>query len=169
MNMKRYLLVSIGCLLLASSCMSEGEKPALEGKGHLSTELVNNPRSASGIDTVALDSMAVMDFKDTTHNFGSMQEGEVATYDFAFTNTGKSPLIITNAIGSCGCTVPDYPREPIAPGKTDVVKVKFNSADKHGPQNKSVSLSTNTKRGNYTLYIKADVKGEAHKLNLITQ
>jgi len=166
--MKKYFLV-LACSILLASCMNEGEKPALEGKGHLSTELVNNPRSATGFDTVALDSMAVMVFKDTLHNFGSLQEGEVATYDFEFTNTGKSPLIITNALGSCGCTVPDYPREPIAPGNSGVIKVKFNSADKHGPQNKSVSLSTNSKRGNHMLYIKADVKGEAHKLNLITQ
>jgi hypothetical protein len=166
--MKKYLL-ALTCCISFAACMQEGEKPALEGKGHLSTELVNNPRSATGTDTVALDNMPVMEFKDTLHNFGNMQEGEMATYDFEFTNTGKTPLIINNALGSCGCTVPDYPHEPIAPGKSSAIKVKFNSADKNGSQNKSVSLSTNSKRGNYMLYIKAEVKGEAHKLNLTTE
>ncbi|RYE23031.1 MAG: DUF1573 domain-containing protein [Sphingobacteriales bacterium] len=149
--------------------MQEGEKPALEGKGHLSADLVSNPRSAEGMDMKALDSMSVMEFKDTLHDFGNMKAGEVGDYDFEFTNTGKSPLIINNALGSCGCTVPDYPHEPIAPGKNGVIKVKFNSADKNGPQNKTVSLSTNSKRGNYMLFIKANVKGEAHKLNLTTE
>ena len=166
--MKKYLL-SLICFSALSSCMQEGEKPALEGKGHLSSDLVNNPVSATGVNTKVLDSMAVMVLRDTVHDFGDMKEGEVGTYDFEFTNEGKSPLIINNAIGSCGCTVPDYPHEPIPPGKGGIIKVKFNTADKNGPQNKSVSMSTNSKRGNYTLYIKANIKGEPHKLNLITQ
>jgi hypothetical protein len=67
-------------------------------------------------------------------------------------------LIINNASGSCGCTVPEYPHEPIAPGKSGVLKVKFHSADKLGHQEKSVIVTTNSSKGTHMLYIKADVK-----------
>jgi hypothetical protein len=129
-----------------------------ENKNLLPTDLVNNPRSAAGTDTTALNEMAEMQFRDTVHDFGAIKEGESVTYDFEFTNTGKKPLVISNAAGSCGCTVADFPREPMAPGKSSVVKVQFSSIGKHGHQEKSVSLTTNSKRGTHVLYIKGDVQ-----------
>ena len=62
---------------------------------------------------------------------------------FTFTNTGSEPLIISNAKGSCGCTVPVWPREPVAPGESGVIDVKFNSKGKKGKQSKKVTLTTN--------------------------
>jgi hypothetical protein len=154
--MKKYIFALL-VLGLAACGESKQEQNAEEKKDLLSTELVNNPRSAEGTDSVALNEMATMDFKDTSHDFGNLIEGEVGTYDFEFMNNGKSPLIINNATGSCGCTVPEYPRDPIAPGKGGIMKVKFNSADKKGHQEKSVSINTNSKKGLHMLYIKAQV------------
>jgi len=154
--MKKYIFALLVLSLAACGQNETEEKPA-EQKNLLSTDLVNNPHSAAGTDSVALNEMATMDFKDTVHDFGTLMEGEIATYDFEFMNNGKTPLIINNATGSCGCTVPEYPRDPIAPGNGGVMKVKFNSADKKGHVEKSVIINSNSKTGVQTLYIKAQV------------
>ncbi len=158
--MKRYLLVT-AILLGLTSCVDNTEEAnkVVEGKDDLlSTDMVNNPHSAEGVDTVKMNELPTMDFKDTVHNFGNMHDGEVSTYDFIFENNGQSPLIISSAKGSCGCTVPDYPRKPVAPGETGVMNVQFDSKDKHGHVEKSVTITTNSKRGVHMLYIKADVQ-----------
>lgn len=155
------LFAIIAAPLLAitiASCNQRGEKAELKNKNLLSTNMVNNPNTATGVDTAVLGAQPIMTFVDTIHNFGNMKDGEIGVHDFEFTNTGKSPLIINNASGSCGCTVPEYPHEPIAPGKTGLLKVKFHSADKLGHQEKSVIVTTNSSRGTHMLYIKADVK-----------
>ena len=151
---KLALLFSISLFFAACN-----DKPAApENKDLLPTDLVNNPRSADGIDTSALKSLATMDFRDTVFDFGTIKEGEIVTHAFSFTNNGKSPLIISNASGSCGCTVADFPREPLAPGKSAEVKVQFSSAGKEGHQEKSVSLTTNSNRGTHFLFIKGEIK-----------
>ena len=125
----------------------------------LSTDLVNNPHSATGTDSTAMNELPTMDFADTTHNFGNLTDGEKATYDFEFVNNGKTPLVITNASGSCGCTVPDYPRKPVQPGASGKISVQFDSGNKGGQHvEKSVTITTNTQRGIHMLYIRADVK-----------
>lgn len=131
-----------------------------ENKNLLPTDLVTNPRSAAGTDTAALNSMATMEFKDSVMDFGAIVDGEVVTKEYEFKNNGKSPLIVSNANGSCGCTVADFPRKPVAPGESGVIKVQFNSAGKVGHQEKTVSLTTNSKRGVHILYIKGDVKAK---------
>jgi hypothetical protein len=128
----------------------------------LSTDLVNNPRTAEGTTPKALSEMATMDFKDSLHDFGNIKEGEKVVYEFEFTNNGKSPLIIAGATGSCGCTVPTYTQDPIPPGKTDVIKVYFDSKGKSGHQEKAVTVKSNAVRGEQMLYIKAEV-AEAKK------
>lgn len=151
--MKRYLIIS---LLALAACGDGGKKPEDDGK--LSTSLVNNPHTASGMDTVAEGLKPTMDFKDTVHNFSTMHEDEVVQYEFSFTNNGKTPLIITDASGSCGCTVPEYPHDPLPPGKSGIMKVTFNSSGKSGHQEKSVTIHANTVRNIHMLFIKADVE-----------
>lgn len=151
--MKRYLVFALVAL---AAC---GENKTTEQPNDkLPTSLVNNPHSASGVDTVAAAMKPIMKFTDTLHNFGNIHEGEVVSYDFAFTNAGKSPLIISSASGSCGCTVPEYPKEPIAPGQAGTLKVTFNSNGKGGHQEKSVTLITNTLQGRQMLFIQAEVE-----------
>lgn len=154
--MKKMIILLLAPLFFAAACNND-KADKKENKDFLSADLVNNPRSAAGTDEAALRALATMDFKDTVHDFGTIKQGEVVSYDFEFTNNGKNPLIISNANGSCGCTVADYPREPLVPGKSSVVKVQFSSAGKHGHQEKSVTLTTNSIRGTHILFIKGEV------------
>ena len=155
MQLRHFLPVSVFGLLLLASCGENGEsnKP----KGKLDPALINNPRSAETAENIAVEGLATMDFEDTAYNFGKMHEGEAATHEFKFTNNGKAPLLIANAAGTCGCTAPDYPHEPVAPGQSAVISVKFNSTGKTGLQNKSVNIYTNSKKGTHVLNITAEV------------
>jgi len=96
-------------------------------------------------------------FTEEKWDFGTIDEGTVAKHTFEFTNTGDAPLIIHNAQGSCGCTVPVWPREPIAPGATGTIEVSFSSAGKPGANNKQVTLTANTVPNKKVLNITASV------------
>lgn len=143
------------CSLFLVAC---GSQSSDSSEGKVSASLVNNPASASGMDTVAAAQKPVLAFADTLHNFGSIKEGEMVSYEFSFTNNGKTPLIITSASGSCGCTVPEYPKDPLLPGQSASLKVTFNSAGKPGHQEKSVTIVANTVRNIHMLYIQAEVQ-----------
>lgn len=86
----------------------------------------------------------VMSFTQEQYDFGTVPEGEVVKRTFKFKNTGKEPLIISDAKGSCGCTVPKWPREPIAPGASSDIVVEFNSDKKTGKRNQQVTITANT-------------------------
>jgi hypothetical protein len=112
----------------------------------------------------ANEDLPVMSFERAEHDFGTIKEGDVVETSFAFTNTGKSDLIILDARGSCGCTVPEYPKNtPIVPGETREIKVKFDSANKPGNQTKTVTLTNNTERGRDILRIKTMVTADPVK------
>ncbi|RRO21840.1 DUF1573 domain-containing protein [Flavobacteriaceae bacterium 14752] len=106
-----------------------------------------------------------LDFEKKTHDFGTINEGDVVEHTFTFTNNGKAPLVITNARGSCGCTVPSWTKEPIAPGETGEMLVKFNSRGKRNQQNKTVTVTANTQSGKETLQIKTFVTPSANNAN----
>ncbi|MFN8166333.1 MAG: DUF1573 domain-containing protein [Bacteroidia bacterium] len=91
------------------------------------------------------------------YNFGTIKQGESVTYEFKFTNTGTEPLIISNAAGSCGCTVPIWPKEPILKGQTSTIKVTFNSTGKMGIQDKTVTLTSNAKQNPMVIHMKGNV------------
>lgn len=119
----------------------------------------NNPIKSPVIEEanqVAKDATSI-EFVETEHDFGNMKEGDKAEHIFVFTNTGKHPLKIDRALGSCGCTVPEWPKEEIAPGEKGEIKVVFNSRGKRGRQVKSVSIFGNTNPTKTVIYIKADV------------
>ncbi|MCB9336406.1 MAG: DUF1573 domain-containing protein [Flavobacteriales bacterium] len=97
-------------------------------------------------------------FAEMSHNFGEIMQDSKNTYVFKFTNTGKEPLIIENATGSCGCTVPTYPKHPIAPGETGDIEVVYSPGKQQGEQNKTVSITANTEPHITTLNISAVVK-----------
>ncbi len=80
---------------------------------------------------------------DSVYNFGRVTDGEKVEYSYRFKNTGKKPLIISSAVASCGCTVPEKPEEPIKPGETGFLKVVFNSAGRVGPVHKDVTVTSN--------------------------
>lgn len=99
---------------------------------------------------------AKMDFEEWEFKFDEINQGDVVEHTFNFTNVGDAPLIISNARASCGCTVPEWPKEAIAPGAKSQVHVKFNSRGKRGMQNKSVTITTNY--GKEVVYLKGNVK-----------
>lgn len=102
-------------------------------------------------------STAEITFDKETHDFGIVSQNVPATYTFMFKNTGKEPLIITTAQASCGCTTPEWTKEPIMPGKKGFIKATYNAASL-GVFNKAVTVNSNAKTPSVVLYIKGDVK-----------
>ena len=96
-------------------------------------------------------------FAENAWDFGTIDEGDAVTHIFTFTNTGDNPLIIDRCKGSCGCTVPQCPKEPIAPGETGEIEVKFNSKGKKNKQTKTVTINANTVPEQTRITISADV------------
>lgn len=100
-------------------------------------------------------------FAETSHNFGTVIEGQIAKYEFTFTNTGTEPLLLTNVQASCGCTTPKWPREAIAPGASAAVIAEFNSTGKPGNFTKTITVTTNG--GDVVLTIMGIVSKEPEK------
>jgi hypothetical protein len=102
-----------------------------------------------------------MEFDQQTQDFGLVIEGEIVTKVFTFTNTGTAPLIITDARGSCGCTVPARPMAPIAPGETASITVQFNSKNKKGARKQKVTITANTEPAQTFIYITGEVEPDS--------
>jgi hypothetical protein len=102
-------------------------------------------------------SLPVMEFEEKEFDFGTVDEGEVVEHTFVFTNTGDAPLIVSNATASCGCTVPTWTKEAVAPGDNGEMLVKFNTSGKQNQQMAQVRITGNTASGKETLRIKAFV------------
>lgn len=99
-------------------------------------------------------------FEEQIHDFGEVMEGPTAECDFEFRNVGKSPIIITEAHGSCGCTVPKWPQEPILPKRKGVIHVTYNTAGRVGPINKDVFITSNAEPKLMRLRIIGTVKAK---------
>ncbi len=109
----------------------------------------------------AQEKQAVISAKETIFDFGTIKEvdGKV-THAFVIENTGDGPLVITRVIASCGCTTPEWTKEPIAPGKTGDVNITYNPAGRPGPFVKTISIYSNGKKGSYILTIKGKVESD---------
>ncbi|KAA2239690.1 DUF1573 domain-containing protein [Chitinophaga agrisoli] len=129
--MKRlfYILISAG--LFITACNTQAAKD-------------NSQQTASAAPGDSTQVYPEMTFEQTVHNFGTIKQGEKVEYAFKFTNTGKKDLIIQDAIASCGCTVPEWPKEPIKPGESAFMKVVFDSHGKQGFTEKEISIKANT-------------------------
>jgi len=113
--------------------------------------------TAPAAPAVPTGPLTSLKFTDTEFDFGTITSGEKVEHVYKFTNTGSEPLIISDAKGSCGCTVPEWPKEPIAPGATNEILVRFDSSNKSGAQSKRVTLTTNTDPAQNFLTIKGQV------------
>jgi Rieske Fe-S protein len=133
----------------------------------VSNQAATTPATTTPVTTpeVPVGPLTTVEFEETTYDYGEIMEGEKVVHNYKFTNTGKEPLIISNAKGSCGCTVPDWPREPIAPGASSEIKVQFDSKGKGkvegAAQSKRVTITANTDPANSYLTIKGTVKKDA--------
>lgn len=104
--------------------------------------------------------LTTLSFGETTFDFGDVDEGEMVSHVYKFTNTGSEPLVIKDAKGSCGCTVPKWPKTPIPPGETGDIQVEFNSKGKTGKQSKRVTITANTDPAQTFLTISGNVIGK---------
>jgi hypothetical protein len=140
------LLLMLGGTACTSSEESSKEVPSADEiekmQGITNSSLIYNPVTAD--EAIKPEEAAKIEFEEEVFDFGDIAEGESVEHIFKFKNTGQNPLVISHAEGSCGCTVPEWPNHPIAPGDGGEIKVKFNSQGKQGEQDKTVTVSANT-------------------------
>ena len=118
----------------------------------------DNRQQGESAKTTAETKMPKITFAEKgIYDFGALTEGDTVEHVFTFTNTGQFPLIINNITASCGCTTPEWPREPVAPGAKSSVKVRFNSRGKSGEQSKTITIFANTEPSMTDLHFKAMV------------
>ena len=142
------LLLLVATALFIASCGGNGNSD-------VDTSVINNPNSASGVDKDA--KIPIIKFDKMQHDFGRLSKGEMVSYSFRFTNTGKANLLVKECTATCGCTVADFPKNEIKPGEQGFITVSFNSANKHGQQIQTVTVGTNAQPSRYILKITAQV------------
>jgi hypothetical protein len=151
-------IIFLLCLLLLINSCAENkntEPLVIEEEGKIPVSVINNPRTS---DNLRADAIGELVFTDTLHEFFNVKEGDIVAFDFEYTNVGKKDVIITEAIASCGCTVPEFKREPIKPGEKGNITVKFNSAQKKGANYKNIKIKSNANPGEQIISIKAMVQ-----------
>jgi hypothetical protein len=147
--MFRVINFTVVLMLLLASCSSNKKENA-----GISTNDVTNTASADGNTD---GNVPDIKFEEEEHDFGRITQGEKVSFAFKFKNTGNSNLIISSAAGSCGCTVPEWPKEPILPGKEGKVNVIFSSEGKSGIQEKSITIITNCEPSTRIVKIKTEI------------
>ena len=151
--MKHILYYTLALLTLFIAGCSGGPDTK-ETEQSLSPDLVRNPNSASGNGEKQLP---VMTFDAMEHDFGTVVDGEKVAFSFHFKNPGNADLLIRHCQASCGCTVPEWPKEPVAPGEDGYIAVTFDSHGKSGTIHKTVSIISNTIPNTATLVITGQV------------
>lgn len=148
-----FLLFVAVVAFLSTGCSSPSKDSNIPDNA-INPDVINNPTTASGNSK---DNVPVFQFTDTLHGFGEIMQGEKVSYAFRFKNVGKGDLVIRSANGSCGCTVPEWPKDPVRPGGEGIINVTFNSEGREGEQHKTVTLIANTMPANTILTITGNV------------
>ncbi len=155
MNVLKNLFVALIAVISLSmiACQGDANDAREKARENLATETPagqptsldpNATQTTNPADQVPTGPTTSMAFEHTDFDFGTINDGEKVKHTYKFKNTGNEPLIISSAKGSCGCTVPKWPTEPIAPGGTGVIDVEFDSKGKPGKQTKRVTVTANT-------------------------
>lgn len=142
------------CSFLLAAC-NQQEQSGKKQEERVSPDIVNNPATASG--ELKENKKPEFSFESSTYDFGTINSGEEITHDFTFTNIGTADLIISQAKGSCGCTQPEYPHDPVKPGEEGVIKVTFRSAGIAGQVAKEITILANTTPTTKVLTISGEV------------
>jgi len=151
--MNRSLIHFFAILLMSgliSSCSSRKGKEAT-----IPANVVGNANTDIG--KTDPEKLPKIEFEKDFHDFGKIIQGEKVTFAFKFKNRGNSLLLISSVSTSCGCTVSDFPKDPVIPGGSGKIDVRFDSGSKRGPQNKTVTVFANTQPNSTNLHIKAMV------------
>ncbi|MDQ7947292.1 MAG: DUF1573 domain-containing protein [Pedobacter sp.] len=138
-------IIYICAVVLLAACKQKGNSSA-------------GQTAVTGGKTVAAADAPKIKFEQPIYDFGVIKEGEKVQNSFKFKNEGKTPLIITNATATCGCTVPEYPTTPIKPGESGEIKVIFDSTGKDGMQDKQVTVTSNANPEAEKLHLVGEVK-----------
>jgi len=136
-------LLSLGACQNAANQASEDAGSLNEyrpGENDLSA-IIRNPVSAAGVDTV---NVARIEFEEEVYDFGTVSDGDEVIHVYRFSNIGKVPLVVSDARATCGCTVPEWPEGPVAPGEASEIRVRFNTLNRTGTQRKPITITANT-------------------------
>ncbi|WP_316830078.1 DUF1573 domain-containing protein [Pedobacter aquatilis] len=144
--MKRIFIIAIVAIAF-SACRNANN----------STAETSGAAVENGASKIASPDAPVITFERDIYDFEKIKQGEKVQHEFKFKNTGKSPLIISNATATCGCTIPETPKEPILPGKEGTIKVVFNSEGKMGMQDKVVTITSNANPNISTVHLVGEV------------
>ena len=144
---KSLSLLAVSFVFLAVSCKQESAADKITDADMKTVEA----------EKVLVGKLPIIELDKEIHDFGTITEGDVVETEFTVKNVGESDLIISDAKGSCGCTVPQPPKDPINQGDSAPIKVSFESKNKPGEQEKTVTLTTNTENGHEMFKIKANV------------
>ena len=148
--MYKYLLI---LTFLVISC-DDAVKKVNSNEKKISSKVIMNNQT---LENSKNNNQPIVQFVKEEHNFGDIIQGEVVSHNFVIKNSGKSDLIISSAKGSCGCTVPVWPKDPIKPGAEAEIKVTFNSKGRSGSQTKKVTVLTNAIPNTKVLTIRGNV------------
>ena len=151
----RKLLAAVFLLSIYTCNNSENIENSQTEKKQVSTEIVNNPVTASG--EYDNESLPAIKFDAESFDFGVIIQGERVSHTFNYTNAGGSDLVITSARGSCGCTVPKFSKAPLAPGEKGEIEIIFDSSGRSGMQKKTVVVLANTQPNTVRLTITAEI------------
>lgn len=143
--------LALAGVFLVGMCACKSES---KNTDEISTQDVNISSTGNGDPNSNLPDIK---FDEEIHDFGRITQGEKVSYSFKFKNTGKSNLIIASAAGSCGCTVPEYSKEPVLPGKESKIDVVFSSEGKSGFVEKTITVVTNCEPSTRTIKIKTNI------------
>lgn len=173
-NVKSGLLVAIALLTLVNTVVlltqDDGvsyERTAVNNQDMIgnaaasqtamNTQAANNTTAEPFVPETPASPPTTVQFEKMEHDFGTIEQNTTNPYVFSFTNTGDKPLIISDAKGSCGCTVPDYPKQPVMPGEKGEIKVIYSPGQQKNMQTKTVTITANTEPATTVLRIKANV------------
>jgi hypothetical protein len=162
--LKKVNLISFLAVFIVMSSCKKADAPSENDLSPKQMEHALNPNVEQASENVELGispdgKYPVMTFDEKEFDFGDINQGDKVSHVFEFTNTGDADLVITDARASCGCTVPEYPKDtPIKPGESGKIKVTFNSAGKSGETMKSITISSNIAGRTELLNIKTTIK-----------
>ena len=155
MNINNKILFVTLLIFSAMFSCDDAAKKVNNKNNRLSTDLVKNNQSLNNNSKDIIQ--PIVEILQSEYDFGIIKQGEKATHDYIIKNIGNSDLLISSAKGSCGCTVPEWPKEPISPGSIAKIKVTFDSKGKIGKQSKRITLMTNAIPNVKILTIKGEI------------
>ncbi|MCX2740466.1 DUF1573 domain-containing protein [Pontibacter anaerobius] len=168
MKKNLFLVAGMALTMLATSCDSNqaGNDTVAENTtaAEAPVQPIENPNvvaTAAEGEAATAENAPVMTFEQTEFDFGTIKQGETIEHTFEFTNTGSTPLVIESASATCGCTVPEWTKTPVAPGEKGTVAVKFNSTGKMGQQQPTVTIRANTQPNIVRVAMKGNVQGNS--------